>query len=152
MTAVFQILNKEGVRYGKEGMEAGESGIQPGLLVKLQTDNTCDLCTAAEKPTGFAFGTRLYEYRPTTKVFDSGEVMAMVQGAGLALLSVDFFSSGSLPSVQDQLYSAASGKIATSGSYKFGECQDIVTHYQAISGIGSAQSLALIRYNFDAFD
>ena len=150
MTAVFQVLDRRHTRYGKELVTA-EAAIQPGLLVYLTGSGaTVTRAGVANKPAGFAFGDRTKVYAPTTKVFASGEECAMIMGAGMALMSVDFFSSGSLPVTDDALYSAANGLIATSGSYQMGVCLKQVTNYQS-QNLGTAQTLALVRFNFDTF-
>jgi hypothetical protein len=152
--AIFEHLTPgQGIRYGKQGLTTGEASIVPGLLVTLETDNTLDIATAADKPDGFAFGDiGAREYRPTKTAFAVGDELTLLTGSGMAAVSVDFFSSGSLPAVQNDLYSAAAGKIATSGTYKFGRCVDLITMYAPTGGTGTATSVAVIRFNFDAYN
>lgn len=149
---IFEDLSQSGFRYAGEVVTAGESDIEPGLMVRIQSDGTADLAGADERPHGFAFGDiGAREYRPIKSEFEEGEELTVLMGQGLVAMSVDFFSSGSLPSASDVLYSGASGKMATSGSYKVAECLDTKTAYEPIAGTGSATTVAILRYNFDAY-
>ena len=150
MTVVFQRLDNTGLIFGKR-LVTGAASIQPGLLCKFASSGeTIVVATASDQPAGMAYGARTREYRPTTKVFDSGDECALLQGSVLALLSVDFFSSGSLPSAADALYAANSGQIATTGTKKVGYCIRQETTYLGTAGTGTSQALALCRFNFDA--
>jgi len=142
-----------GVVFGKD-LVTNEANIRPGLLVVMDSGGDgVGLCGADSKPDGFAYGAREKVYNPTTKVYASGEEVNLIMGDGMALLSVDFFSSGSLPSIQADLYAGASGKIATSGSYKFGKCRQQVTSYPGTGGVPrTGTSLALISFDFNAFN
>lgn len=149
---IFEDLSQSGFRYAGEVVTAGEANIQPGLMVRLQSDGTADLSEANERPHGFAFGDiGAREYRPIKSVFAVGDELTVLMGSGLVAMSVDFFSSGSLPAVGNQLYSGANGKMATSGSYKVAECIATKTAYEPIAGVGSATSVVIVRYNFDAY-
>ena len=133
--SIFQILDNTHTRYGKELVTSG-STIQPGLLVKI--DNTGEkaaLCQGGEKPSGFAFGVREKVYRPTTDVFEDGEQFTVIMGFGLALLSADFFTSGSLPNLDTDLYAGDNGKITTTSNSnkKFGHSVSTKTSYAPIS-------------------
>jgi hypothetical protein len=152
MSVIFQRLDNSGLIFGKH-LNTAEANIQPGLLCLLSGSGlTVSLCDASHRAKGFAFGARTKEYRPTSKVFDSGEECALLMGDPTVLLSVDFFSSGSLPAADAALYTAASGKIATSGSYKVGYCIRQETAVLGTGGTGTSQALALCRFNFDALD
>jgi hypothetical protein len=153
MTAIFQVLDQTHTRFGKEIVTSG-STIQPGLLVKLNSDgDKILLCEETQKATGFAFGTRDAVYTPLTKVFADGEEATVVMGAGLALISADFFTSGSLPSADADLYAGASGKITTvaGSNIKFGHSLATKATWLPQSGVGVSQDLSLIRFNFDSF-
>jgi hypothetical protein len=74
-----------------------------------------------------------------------------VTGNYLALISADFFSSGSLPGTSPTtLYTEADGKIGTSngGATKIGEYMRTEAVMQPIGGTGASQNLALCRFNF----
>ena len=150
-TKIFQVLTKEDTRYGKDLVTAVAT-IYPGLLVNFASSGaTLALGAAATKPEGFAFGLRHSIYRPTSTTFAAAEPVVIMQGSGDALLSYDYFSSGSLPVAGNDLYSAADGLIATTGTHKFGHCIKQVTWVQGIGGTGTTATCALIRFNFDSF-
>src|SRR3989304_8821018 len=85
-------------------MVPGDMG---GLPVTLAT-------AAGSKPFGFAYGLRTpHVYAPTSATYASGEAVNVVIGHGLAAVSADFFTSGSLPTeaAYRALYSGAGGKL-----------------------------------------
>jgi hypothetical protein len=145
VAATFQHVSG-GERFGKN-LTAGSPSIQPGLLVKLSSGSLCVPASASDAPFGFAYGLRYAAYRPTTKVFDLAEPMAVLQGVGKVLASSDFFTSGTLPSAGDTIYSAASGLMAASGSNKVGYCIRVESRINPSGGTGTSQSVALIHFN-----
>lgn len=151
--AIFEDLTPgSGIRYGKEGLAAGEANMIPGLLGVIQSDNTVDLASASTRPDGFVFGDiGAREYRSTKTAFAVGDEITLLTGQGMAALSADFFSSGSLPSAGAALYSGANGKLATSGSYKVAECWYVKTAYAPTGGTGTGTNVAIVRFNFDSY-
>lgn len=144
--AYFQLLTpRESIIFGKK-LAAGEAGIQPGILVKLESGGqTVKKCGAADTPFGFAYGARALIYAPTTAVFAIGEPMSVVQGSGLALMSSDFFTSGSGDWATEDaiLYAAADGKLSTSGSTKVAR----VIQTKSRTVVGGPENVALVRFN-----
>lgn len=145
--AYFQLLTpRESIIYGKK-LTAGEAGIQPGILVKLDDGGeTVTKCGKADTPFGFAYGARAIKYAPTTPVFDSGEVLSVVQGQGLALISSDFFTSGSLFADEDAvLYTADDGLLGTvdGGATKVAR----VIRQKSRTIVGGSENVAAIRFN-----
>lgn len=151
--AYFQLLTpRESIIFGKNLKTSG-SDIQPGIGVKLDTatagnavaGKTVSKWAAASVPFGFAFGARSLKYTPTTKVYDVGEYVSVVQGSGEALMSSDFFSSGSgdWATPDAILYMAANGLLSTSGSTKIGRL--IRTKSRTVEG--GSETVALVRFN-----
>jgi len=142
---------QSGIRFGKN-LRTNGSTIEPGLVVKLDSSgSTASLCAKAESPLGIAYGERHEVYTPTTRVFATGEKLVVVTGNYLALISADFFSSGSLPSTSPtMLYTEADGTIGISaaGATKIGEYLRTEAVMQPIGGTGTSQDLALCRFNF----
>ncbi len=142
---------QSGIRFGKN-LRTNGTTIEPGLVVKLDTSgSTASLCASDEAPLGIAYGERHEVYTPTTRVFANAEKLVVVTGNYLALISADFFSSGSLPTTSPTtLYTAADGKIGTSSSSttKIGEYMRTEAVMQPIGGTGTSQNLALCRFNF----
>lgn len=145
VAATFQHVSG-GERFGKK-LYAGSPSLQPGLLVKLTSGSLLVVATASDVPFGFAYGLRYATYRPTTKVFDLAEPMAVVKGTGMALASSDFFTSGTLPSAGDTLYTAAAGLMTTSGTYKVGYCVRVEQRIDPSGGTGTSQNVALISFH-----
>lgn len=147
MTKVAQLLTAKGhVRGGKQ-FKTSVSTIEQGLLVKQDSGgSTVSLGGVNTNPRtcGMAFGLRYRTYAPTTQVFATGDPLAVVYGQFEVLLSVDFFSAGSLPSALDNLYVGANGKWATSGSStdRVGHVQQLVNWTNPVGGTGSNQVLA----------
>ena len=141
----FQHLSG-GQRFGKK-LYSGSSTMEPGLLVFLTSGSLCSICNAADKPFGFAYGLRYSVYRPTTKYFDKGEAMAVVNGVGMAEASSDFFIGGTMPSAGDTLYSAAGGLMDTSGTYKVGYVVRVEVRIDPSGGTGTNQNVALLHFN-----
>lgn len=150
MTAVAQLLSAKGhLRSGKQ-VKASVGTIQQGLLVKLDSGgSTVSLAgvNGAQRVEGMAFGLRYRVYAPTTQVFATGEPLAVVWGNFEALLSVDFFSSGSLPAALDTLFVGAAGKWATTGSAndRIGHVRELVNWVNPIGGTGVNQVLAHVE-------
>src|SRR3990167_3725029 len=146
---VSQLLNG-GIRYGKD-IKTSASGIEPGLLVQLDSSGStvsASGSSAALKPFGIAYGGRYKPYRPTTRVFDSGEPITVIWGTGLMLLSVDFFDPATLPSAGAKLYGGNAGKWTTSvWANQVGDAIGTRTRVEAVGGVGSTQNLAVVRFN-----
>ena len=141
----FQHLSG-GQRFGKK-LYAGSSTIEPGMLVFLTSGSLVSIANAADKPFGFAYGLRYAVYRPTTKLFDKGEAMAVVNGVGMAEASSDFFVGGTMPSPGDTLYSAAAGLMDTTGTNKVGYCVRVEQRVDPSGGTGTSQNVALFHFN-----
>lgn len=147
MARVFNILNG-GIRGGKQ-MEAGE-GIWPGELVLLATSGSTVTLGSASDVIGFAYGDRAFAYRPTTRQFAAGDPVGVVWGQGEALVSADYFTSGSVPSADQVLYAATNGLMNTSGSVTVGRCLRVVDYIGNTGGVGESQSVAHIRFDIGA--
>jgi len=149
---VFQILDSAGATYNGNNITTSVATIEPGLLVKKDAGaSTVSLAGASgSSPYGFAFGTRDLVYMPTSRLFASGEALVVVSGHGIALLSADYFTSGSIPTDQAtslDLYAAANGKMDITGTYKVGRLIDVTTVYDASGGTGTSNSLARVEFN-----
>jgi hypothetical protein len=147
MTRLFNILNG-GIKGGKQ-IQAGEA-LWPGELVLLATSGSTVTLGSASDVIGFAYGDRSFAYRPTTREFAIGDVVAVVWGQGEALVSADYFTSGSVPSADDVLYAADDGLMDTTGSVVVGRCQSVVTQIVNTGGVGEQQSVAHIRFDIGA--
>ncbi len=151
---IFQLLDDEAVIYLGKNMytAAGQTSIEPGLLVQRSSGSTVSLGAASAKPLGFAYGLRYSVYRPTAVTFAAGEALVVVAGHGLALVSSDFFTSSTLPSSNDTLYTGASGVMdPDAGAYKVGVCRDVVSYTQFVGGTGTAQTVALVEFDITPF-
>jgi len=148
MTAVFQLIADEGVKRLGD-LKTNGAAIQPGDLVQLDSSGSTASLGDASNVFGIAFGHRYSVYTPTTKVFATDEPLTVLWGTGEALISVDFFSSGSLPAAKDTLYGAASGLWATSGSVKVGDVIGLQAMIMPTGGTGESQSLAHVRFNIE---
>lgn len=147
---VFQLLDggmENGHNVYTASTASGSLAIEPGLLVLAASGSTYSQCDASTNPVGIAYGLRYTEYRPTSRAFGASEPFTLIQGHGQALLSVDFFASGALPTAGNKLYSAANGKYATSGSKVVGWVKEIVVRKEAVGGVGADQSLAYVYFN-----
>lgn len=145
MAKVSQLI-AGGERLGKE-LKTNGAAIEPGLLVKLDSSGSTVSLGSTSDVFGVAFGHRYSVYAPTTRVFADNEPLTVLWGVGELLLSVDFFSSGSLPGVGTDLYAGASGQWATSGSVKVGDCIATRSRIEQTGGTGSTQNLAHVRFN-----
>lgn len=149
---VSQLLTPEySIIYGKDlKTAAGQTTIEPGLLVYMASGSTVALSgSAANRPAGMAFGARYGVYGPTTRVFAENEPLSMVKGFGLALLSSDFFVGASLPTAGQALYAGQGGLWSTIvGSYRVGTCIDRRSRSELVGALGTAQTLALVEFNF----
>ena len=108
---------------GFTATNAGE--IATGKLVVSDTSNALTLAGSGSKPDGIAFTNRVLVPNAlrTTLYADAAESVTLVNGANvLVWCDSEFFYGGTLPAVNDTIYSAASGKMATSGSVKLGKC------------------------------
>lgn len=149
-TRVFNLSNG-GIRYGNT-LKTGAGSLFPGLLVKLDTSGSTvstSGSTAALAPFGFLFGDRNLAYRPTTRVYDSGEVVVVVFGVGVVQMSSDLFDEAALPStIGAPIYASASGKwTANVTSNKIGTYIQTVTRNEPVGGVGSSQNLAVVRFS-----
>ncbi len=146
---VFQLLNG-GIRYGKN-LKLASASTFPGMFVKLDTSGSTVSTSGsslATKPFGFLFGDR-YTYRPTTRGYTSGEAVNVVSGIGYVALSTDNMDEAALPStVGATIYAAASGKwTANVTANAVGTYVQTITRFEPVSGLGTSQSLAVIRFN-----
>lgn len=155
MTKVARLISAKGhIKSGKQ-LKTSVSGIEQGLLVKLDsTGSSVSLATAGVHVEGIAFGLRYRVYAPTTQVFASGEPLAVVFGNGELLLSADFFSTGSLPTLPSDVYVAtgSTGKWATSGSAgdRIGHVRELVNWTNPVGGTGQTQALAHVLFSIGA--
>lgn len=150
---VFQILTTAGALFNGNDLKANGADIEPGLLVKLDdSGNTVSLAGASgSAPYGVAYGTRDMVYAPTTNTFADGEDLVVVSGHFNALVSADFFSSGSIPSELtglDSLYAAANGKLDWAGTNKVGRFLDRKETTDPTGGTGDANVVAKVEFNF----
>ena len=141
----FQHLSG-GQRFGKK-LYSGSSTMEPGLLVFLTSGSLVSICNAADSPFGYAYGLRYSAYRPTSKYFDSGEAMSVVNGVGMAEASSDFFVGGTMPSPGNTLYAAAGGLMDTTGTYKVGYVVRVEQRIDPSGGTGTSQNVALFHFN-----
>lgn len=152
MTKRFQILDTGGKTIFGKHLFANGSTIEPGLIVQLDSSgSTVSLCDSGDTPFGIAYGERWAVYAPTSRIFADAEALSVAKGHYTALISSDFFSSGSLPTTpQTVLYTADNGLIGTSssGTTKVGRYLRTETLYQPVGGTGSTQSLAMVEFNF----
>lgn len=150
---VSQLLTPEySIIYGKDLKTAsGQTTIEPGLLVYMASGSTVSLSgSAANRPAGWAFGSRYEAYGPTTRVFGENERLSIVKGYGLALLSADFFVGGTLPTAGQALYAGQNGLWSTIvGSYRVGTCIDRRTRTELAGGLGTTQTVALVEFNIE---
>lgn len=149
---VFQILSSSGANFDGTTYTTSVGTIEPGLLVlKDAAASTVGLAGASgSAPSGFAFGTRDSVYMPTTRTFATGEPLVVVSGHGQALVSADFFTSGSVPTDDagsNVLYAAANGKMDTTGTNKVARLLEITTVYDPTGGTGTSNNLAKIEFN-----
>jgi len=155
MAAKVSQLLQGGLRYGVD-LKTSAASIEPGMLVTLDTSGSTvstSGSTAATKPFGMAFGNRYKPYAPTTRVFDSGEPLTVIQGQGQVALSADFFDEGSLPAADVDIYGAVGGKWTISAGIggtapKVGHSLGTRVRHEAVGGTGAAQNLAVIWFDF----
>lgn len=150
MAAKVSQLITGGNRHGKE-IKTNGATVEPGLLVTLDSSgSTASLASSTTNVFGWAFGLRYKPYRPTTRVFADGEPFVVVNGYGEALLSADFFASGTIPSspYPKNLYAGANGVwTTTSGSVKVGRIIGTRTRSEPVAGVGANQTLAHVEFN-----
>jgi len=156
MTKVFQVLDEFGGHtiYGHD-LTTSTATIEPGLMVTLDSGGrTVTLATASgSKPFGFAYGLRTpHVYAPTSATYASGEAVNVVIGHGLAAVSADFFTSGSLPTeaAYRALYSGAGGKLdlAANALGPVARLVDIKSWTAPSGGTGTSENVAFIQYDF----
>ena len=150
---VFKIVDWSGASFNGNDLTTSVATIYPGLLVvKDAGADTVSLCGASGSiPFGFAHGNRDMVYKPTTNTFATGEPLNVVSGHGYALVSADYFASGSIPpdaAGYDIIYAAASGKMDWAGTNKLARfiSQKAVT--DPSGGTGTSNTVALIEFNF----
>jgi hypothetical protein len=149
---VFQIIDWAGATFNGNDLTTSVATIEPGLLViKDAGANTVSLAASSgSAPLGFAYGERDLVYAPTSRLYATGEALVVVSGHGLALVSADFFTSGSIPpdaAGYDSLFAAADGKMDWQGTNKVAR---LVSHKDVTDpsgGTGTTNSLALIEFN-----
>ena len=158
MARIFQLQSDRGgeTRYGKN-LTTSVATIYPGLLVTLDAaGRTVSLQGATgSRPFGVAWGNRYMTYAPTTKTFDSGEQLTVLNGHFYANVSAEYFASGSLPTegvpgVLAPIYAGASGTLAITGTNRVGRLIDTKAYTLPQGGTGLTQNTVLIEFNFDA--
>lgn len=150
--SVFQIIDWAGATFNGNDLTTSVATVKPGLLVVKDVGaNTVSLAAASgSAPLGFAYGERDLVYAPTTRTYASGEAVTVVSGHGLALVSADFFTSGSIPvdtADPRTLFAAANGLMDWSGTNKVAR---LVSHKDTTDpsgGTGTTNTLALIEFN-----
>jgi hypothetical protein len=133
------------VRYGKDIYAAASEDIKPGLLCVVTSGSSVSKAGASDAPTGVAYGARQQVYRPTDKVFDDGEEMALLWGYMVNYYSAEFFSTA--PTAGAALYAAANGLMDTSGTKVVGRCTRSFTRTEEVGGVGSSQTLYEVELN-----
>lgn len=145
---VFQVQDNRHTRNGNNVFVAsGTTTLEPGLLVKYTSGSTVGLADAGTVH-GIAFGTRAITFAPTTRVFSVGEPVVVIEGGGEALLSSDFFTSGTLPTAGSNVYAGASGlwdATVTSGK-KIGRCIEQRVVRQPVGASGTAITVARVVF------
>lgn len=149
---VFQVVDWSGATFNGNDLTTSVATIEPGLLVikDAAADTVSLAASTGSAPLGFAYGNRDMVYKPTSNTFASGEALVVVSGHGFALVSADYFASGSIPpdlAGYDVLYAAASGKMDWQGTNKVARfiSQKAVT--DPTSGTGTTNTVALIEFN-----
>jgi hypothetical protein len=149
---VFQIIDAAGATFNGNDLTTSVATVEPGLLVVKDVGaNTVSLAAASgSAPLGFAYGERDLVYAPTSRLFATGEALVVVSGHGLALVSADFFTSGSIPAdvAGDRtLFAAANGKMDWTGTNKVARLVSQKDTTDPTSGTGTTNTLALIEFN-----
>lgn len=150
---VFQIIDASGATFDGNDLTTSVNTIEPGLLVVKDVGaDTVSLAGASgSAPLGFAYGNRDLVYKPTSNTFATGEELVVVSGHGFALVSADFFSSGSIPADAAgprTLFAAANGKMDWSGTNKVGRLVSRKAVTDPTSGnSGATNTVALIEFN-----
>ena len=154
MAKVFVLQDQYGGHtiYGNE-LTANGADIEPGLMVTLDTGGRQVTLSAGSgsKPLGFAYGDRTPAiYAPTSKLFADSEPLNVVTGHGYALVSADFFTSGSLPTeaAYRTLYAGTGGKLDDTGTFAVARLIDVKTWTSPDDGTGISENVALIQYDF----
>ncbi len=150
---VFQIVDDNGAVYDGNDLTTSVATIEPGLLVVKDVGaNTVSLAAASgSAPYGAAFGSRDLVYAPTSRLFATGEAVVVVTGVFNALVSADFFTSGSIPADTAggrTLYAAASGKIDWTGTNKIGRLVSQKAVTDPTGGTGTTNTLAEVQFAF----
>lgn len=150
--SVFQIIDDSGATYNGNDLTTSVATVKPGLLVVKDVGaNTVSLAAASgSAPLGFAFGARDLTYRPTTRTLATGEQVVVVSGHGYALVSEDFFASGSIPADAAgprTLFAAANGLMDWSGTNKVARLVSVKTVQDPTGGTGTSHNLAEIEFN-----
>ncbi len=149
---VFQIIDAAGVTFNGNDLTTSVATVTPGLLVVQDVGaNTVSLAASSgSAPLGFAYGERDLVYAPTTRTFATGEAVVVVSGHGLALVSADYFTSGSIPAdtAGDRtLFAAANGLMDWTGTNKVARLVSQKDTTDPSGGTGTTNTLALIEFN-----
>lgn len=150
-TKVFQVLDSRHTRNGTNVFVAsGVTTLEPGLLVRFTSGSTVGLGDALNVH-GVAFGTRALTYAPTTQVFAAGEPVVVIEGGGQALISGDFFTSGTLPTAGSPVYAGTSGlwDATASSGVKIARCIEQQTVKQPVGTSGTAVTVARVVFEFE---
>lgn len=118
----FTITNPEQCEW-TPGFAKDADELATGLIGKIGDDGSIDLAGASDRRSdvGIVFTNRTLVYTPTDAYADDDEPVTLVRGANVKFIaSAEFFSGATLPTPNDDLYLAASGKLSTTGSIAVG--------------------------------
>ena len=150
---VFQIVDWAGATFDGNDLTTSVNTIQPGLLVvkNVGADTVSLAAASGSAPLGFAYGNRDMVYKPTSNTFATGEPLVVVNGHGMALVSSDYFASGSIPADAAgprTLFAAANGLMDWTGTNKVGRLVSRKAVTDPTSGnTGASNTVALIEFN-----
>lgn len=156
MATYYASLQNGGIRFGKAvHVNVATTTLRPGMLVAQDSSGsntsgsvTVSLAGATGDVMGIAYGGRNLTYRPTTQVFNGNDMITVVQGSGIFLLSSDFFAGGSLPiACPAPLYANANGLWGTSGTVKVGKALEIQQVIAATGGVGTQLPVCVVQFN-----
>lgn len=112
----FQILNPTECEWLSGFAAKTSDELYNGMLCKFNNDHTVSVAGAGDTPAGFAYILRTQVYAPTTVKAQAGEYVAVVRGHVRFLADASFFSADALPAFGANLYTAANGEIAATGT------------------------------------
>jgi len=149
---VFQITAFDGATFNGNDLTASVATIESGLLVVKDVGaDTVSLAGASgSAPLGVAYFNRDLVYKPTSNLAAIGEAVTVVNGHFYALVSSDFFSSGSIPADAAgprTIFAAANGLLDWSGTNKVGRLIAQKTETDPTGGTGTTNTLARIEFN-----